>query len=136
MVNLKVGDTGTFTKTIGESDVYLYAGLTGDIHRNHIDESYMRTTEFGHRIAHGVLLLGLASTASSQITNQPGLDSVSYGYDRVRHTAPVLLGDTVHAVETVERIDEERNMAFCEVKVTKDDGTLCLVATHLIKYFE
>jgi 3-hydroxybutyryl-CoA dehydratase len=136
MAPLKVGDTGSFTKTIGESDVYLYAGITGDIHRNHIDESYMRTTEFGHRIAHGVLLLGLASTASSQITNQPGVNSVSYGYDRVRHTAPVLLGDTVHAVETVERIDEERRMVYSDVKVTKADGTVCLVATHLIKYFD
>ena len=60
-----VGDSVTFTKTVGESDVYLFAGITGDFAPNHVDRTYMARTRYGERIAHGVLVLGYSSTASS-----------------------------------------------------------------------
>ena len=56
----EVGRSVQVSKTIGESDVYLFAGITGDFFRNHIDEEYMKTTPYGHRIAHGVLSLALS----------------------------------------------------------------------------
>ena len=50
---LTIGRRVTFSKTITESDVYLFAGITGDLSPNHVDEEYMRKTRYGRRIAHG-----------------------------------------------------------------------------------
>ena len=87
-----VGDSVTFTKTVGETDVYLFAGITGDFAPNHVDREYMARTRYGERIAHGVLVLGYASTASSRMLERSGEHAVSYGYDRVRFCGPVFLG--------------------------------------------
>jgi len=54
---LKVGDTAEFAKTVSESDVYLFAGVTGDLNPAHINEEYARKTFFKTRIAHGGLYL-------------------------------------------------------------------------------
>jgi 3-hydroxybutyryl-CoA dehydratase len=51
-----IGTTVVFTKTVSESDVYLYAGITGDFSPNHIDAEYMKKGGYGERIAHGTLL--------------------------------------------------------------------------------
>ena len=59
---LNVGDSAQFTKTLSESDVYLYAGVTGDFNPVHINEEYARKTYFKRRIAHGMLSAGLIST--------------------------------------------------------------------------
>jgi acyl dehydratase len=54
---LSLGQKAKFSKTVGESDVYLFAGVTGDLHPNHVDEAYMQNTPYGHRIAPRSLLL-------------------------------------------------------------------------------
>jgi acyl dehydratase len=131
-----VGDSVTFTKTVGESDVYLFAGVTGDFAPNHVDETYMARTSFGARIAHGVLVLGYTTAASSRMLQKAGADAVSYGYDRVRFTAPVFFGDTVTVHYEVERIDEAAGKVFSAVRVSNQDGVLCLVATHILKLIE
>lgn len=132
-MSVSVGDTVTFRKTVGESDVYLFAGITGDLAPNHVDEAYMAETPYGHRIAHGVLVLGYTSTASTTLLARIGVPGVSYGYDRVRFTAPVFLGDTITVTYTVEEIDEERRTISSAIRVSKQDGTVCLAATHILK---
>ncbi len=128
-----VGDSVSFRKTVGETDVYLFAGITGDFAPNHVDRTYMAGTAYGERIAHGVLVLGYASTASSRMLERAGEHAVSYGYDRVRFTAPVFLGDTVTVHYEVERIDEADGKVWSAVRVTNQDGVLCLAATHVLK---
>jgi 3-hydroxybutyryl-CoA dehydratase len=132
-VNVSVGDTVTFRKTVGESDVYLFAGITGDLAPNHVDEQYMAETPYRHRIAHGVLVLGYSSTASTELLRRVGSPGVSYGYDRVRFTAPVFLGDTITVNYRVAGIDDAASKISSEIEVTRQDGTLCLVATHILK---
>ena len=65
-ISLKVGDSFEFSKTVGESDVYLFAGITGDFNNNHINEAYMANTVYKKRIMHGALGIGFMSTASSR----------------------------------------------------------------------
>jgi len=132
-VGFTVGDSVTVTKTVGETDVYLFAGITGDFAPNHVDKVYMAGTAYGERIAHGVLVLGYASTASSRMLERAGEHAVSYGYDRVRFCAPVYLGDTVTVHYTVERMDEADGKVYSAVRVTNQDGTVCLAATHILK---
>jgi len=62
----EVGQTFTFAKTIGETDIYLFAGITGDFSDTHLNDQYMREkTSIGKRIAHGALVVGFMSTVST-----------------------------------------------------------------------
>ncbi len=131
---LTVGDTATFTKTVGEYDVYGFAGITGDFAPNHIDRSFMEAGSYGERIAHGVLILGLSSTASTEIAARAGGRAVSYGYDRVRFVAPVFLGDTVTITYTIDRIDDNEQKSYASIVATTHRGETCMVATHILKF--
>lgn len=60
---LHIGDTAEFTKTVTETDIYLYAGITGDFNPAHVNEVYANNTFFKTRIAHGMLVAGFISAA-------------------------------------------------------------------------
>ena len=141
MIKVAPGDTVGFSKTIGESDVYLFAGLTGDFAPNHIDEEFMAATSFKRRIAHGALLVGFMSTCSTKLLDmatQRGSRAVSLslGYDRVRFLAPVYLGDTVNLSYTIAELDVERARTSADIEVKNQKGELVAVAKHLIKWVE
>ncbi len=133
-----VGDSVTFSKTVGESDVYLFAGITGDLAPNHVDEEYMKRSSYGTRIAHGALLVGYMSTASSMAiadSRSGGEETpVSLGYDRIRFLAPVFLGDTITVRYEIVSIDEERRRSVSEIRVTNQSGELVAVAQHILKW--
>lgn len=137
-IPLKVGNTASFTKTISESDVYLFGGITGDYSQMHFNAEYMKHTMYGQRIAHGLLSFTLASTASTLLQQkyESPIPSASYGYDHLRFTAPVYFGDTLTATCTIKEVDEENMKTYADVKVTNQDGTVVCVAVHILKFFE
>lgn len=128
------GATYTFSKTVGESDVYLFAGISGDFSPNHVNADYMRQTPYGERVAHGVLTLAFASTASTQVQADIGRPCVSYGYDRVRFTAPVFIGDTLTVSYRIDRLDEPSQRSFAVIEIHDQRGRLCTVAEHILKF--
>jgi 3-hydroxybutyryl-CoA dehydratase len=130
---LPIGKSVTVRKTVSESDVYLFAGLTGDLSPNHVDEEYMRTTRYGRRIAHGALAIGLMSTASTKILEGVPGTVVSYGYDRVRFPAPCFLGDTVTVTYEIVERDEAAGKTFAHVTCTTQTGAVVAAATHILK---
>ena len=133
-----MGDRASFSKTVGETDVYMFAGITGDLSPNHVNRAYMERSSFGRLQAHGALLVGFMSTASTLVIakSRQGADEtpVSLGYDRVRFLAPVYFGDTVTVDYTIAAIDVERRRSTGDIKVTNQDGTLVAVATHILKW--
>ena len=135
---VKVGDSARFSKTVGEYDVYSFAGITGDFSPNHVNKSYMEKSRYGRLQAHGALMVGYMSTASTQMAVHSRADAsvtgVSLGYDRMRFLAPVFFGDTITVSYTVASIDREKLRATADIKITKQDGTLVAVATHLLKW--
>jgi 3-hydroxybutyryl-CoA dehydratase len=136
---LKVGDQVRFSKTVGESDVYLFAGITGDLAPNHVDEAFMQRTSYGRRIAHGALLIGFMSTASTMLVERHGgLEGsetpVSLGYDRIRFTAPVFFGDTITVTYRVAEIDPAGRRAKSAIEVTNQEGAVVAVAEHILKW--
>ncbi|AGF58773.1 MULTISPECIES: MaoC family dehydratase [Clostridium] len=141
MNNLKVpfeiGDTISYTKTISESDVYLFAGITGDFSQMHMNEEFMKTTMYKTRIVHGVLTFALGSTASTLIQTQAKAEipSVSYGYDKLRFIKPVYMGDTVTAVYTIKDIDNENLKSYATVEVYNQNKEIVVAATHILKFF-
>src|SRR5262247_4079569 len=101
---LTVGKKVEVHKTVGEADVYLFAGITGDFARNHVDEEFMRRTRYGRRIAHGALLVGYMSRASTEVCAGLGGTIVSYGFEKIRFPGSAFIGDTVTvAYEIIER---------------------------------
>jgi 3-hydroxybutyryl-CoA dehydratase len=131
-----VGDVTTFSKTVAECDVYLFAGITGDLAPNHVDALYMGATLYGRRIAHGVLVLGYTSTASTRALENAGEHGVSYGYDNVRFCSPVFFGDTITVHYTIDRVEADDRKVYSDVKVTNQDDVVCLSATHLLKLID
>lgn len=126
--NLKVGASATFTKTVSESDVYLYAGITGDFSPNHIDETYMAAGKYGHRIAHGTLTVGFMSAASARLHLGR---TVSLGYDRIRFVGPVFFGDTVTTTYTVSKIDPVKRRVYADVTCVNENGGVVAVALNV-----
>jgi 3-hydroxybutyryl-CoA dehydratase len=138
-MNVEVSDQVRFSKTVSESDVYLFAGITGDLGGNHVDEEFMRTSRYGRRIAHGALIIGFMSTTSTMLIERSlakGIDStpVSLGYDRIRMLGPVFLGDTITVTYTVAEIDPERLRSRAKIEVTNQRGELVTVGEHILKW--
>lgn len=131
--SIPVGLRTTTSKTVGESDVYLFAGITGDLDPNHIDEEYGKRAGFGGRIAHGALILGYTSAASTKILQDFDRPMVSAGYDRVRFLKPVLFGDTITIEYEVTGIDVDRERILSSISVTNQKNELVLVATHIMQ---
>lgn len=131
---VEVGKTVHVSRTVGESDVYLFAGITGDHHPNHIDEEYMKKTRYGRRIAHGALMVGFMSTASSKFAEQIPFPVVSYGYDRIRFVKPVFLGDTITVTYRVTERDPEKNRCYSDVTITNQSDEVVAVATHILQF--
>ena len=105
---LEVGDTSEFSKTISEADVYMYAGISGDLNPAHINEAYAQGTFFKHRIAHGMLTASFISAVIGMQLPGPG---TIYMSQKLNFLAPVRIGDTVTArVEVVEKIDDKKRV--------------------------
>ena len=103
---LEVGMRASFSKTISESDIYLFAGITGDFNPMHVNEDFAKKTPFGTRIAHG----GLAQSLIANVLGMklPGLGTVALEVT-ARFKKPVFIGDTITATaEVTEKLERKR----------------------------
>ncbi|OGR16436.1 MAG: enoyl-CoA hydratase [Desulfobacterales bacterium GWB2_56_26] len=104
--DIKVGDKACVEKTISESDVYLFAGITGDLNPAHVNEEAMKKSKFGGRIAHGMLSAGFISAVLGMQLPGPGTIYLS---QTLQFKAPVRIGDTVKAeAEVIEKLEKGR----------------------------
>ncbi len=118
---INVGDAAEFAKTVTETDVYLFAGVTGDLNPAHINEAYAKETFFKGRIAHGMLSAGFISAVLGM--QLPGAGTI-YLSQSIEFKAPVRIGDTVTArVEVKEKIREKNRLKF-RTTCMNQDGTL------------
>jgi acyl dehydratase len=100
---IQIGDKASFAKTITETDVYLFAGISGDFNPLHVDEEYAKTTDFKTRIAHG----GLAASLLANVLGMklPGLGTIALEVTQ-KFRNPVYFGDTVTVtVEVTKKVD-------------------------------
>ena len=138
-IPVAIGDSASFSKTVGESDIYGFAGITGDFAAPHTNEEFMKRSQFGTRVAHGALLVGFMSTVSAilgtRVTEgRDDLTLMSIGYDRVRFVAPVKIGDTISVVYEVKALEPERGRSRAALTATNQDGTVVGVAEHIMKW--
>lgn len=119
IADIEVGRTASFTKTISESDVYLYAGISGDNNPAHIDQVSAEAGMFKGRIAHGMFTASFISTVLG--TRLPGPGTIYLGQD-LKFRRPVYFGDTLTARCTAVEVDSERNRVVFETVVTNQNG--------------
>lgn len=120
---IKVGDSASMAKTISESDVYLFAGITGDHNPAHVNEHASSQTPFGGRIAHGILSAGLISAVLAM--KLPGPGTIYLGQE-LKFTRPVRFGDTVTATCTVTELLPEKNIVRLDTTCTNQCGEVVI----------
>jgi 3-hydroxybutyryl-CoA dehydratase len=106
--SLEVGLHATRTRTVTDTDVVLFATVTGDTNPVHLDDDFAGASRFGRRIAHGMLSGGFISAIIA--AELPGPGSI-YLSQSLRFLRPVFIGDTVTTrVEIVELIEGKRRI--------------------------
>jgi acyl dehydratase len=129
--DFRVGETfTTAARTVTESAVDQFAGISGDFNPLHTDEESARQGPMKGRIAHGMLVLAIATGLVNQLGFYEGTTLALLGMDRIRWTAPVKLGDTIHTVLTVKETREsskpDRGVLVVDVAVRNQrDETVC-----------
>lgn len=121
IADLSIGQTATFSKTVGEADIALYAGVSGDTNPVHLDADYAGQTPFKGRIAHGMLSAGFISAVLG--TKLPGPGAI-YMSQTLRFKAPVRIGDTVVARCTITALDTAKRRATLECRCTVGETTV------------
>ncbi|WP_125154622.1 MaoC family dehydratase [Clostridium rectalis] len=126
---IKIGDKAYIEKTISETDVYLFAGITGDLNPAHINQVQSEKTMFKGRIAHGVLVSGLISAVLGM--QLPGTGTI-YLEQSLKFIAPVRIGDTIKAEVEVIEILKERNRVKLKTTCINQDGTIVISGQALV----
>ena len=131
-----VGDTYVCQgRTVTEADVVHFAGISGDYNPLHTDEEYGKTTPFGGRIAHGVLILAMAT---GQI-NQTGLfegTTLALLQQTIKYVGAVKFGDTIHLefkiAEKKETSKPDRGILTLENKILNQHGQTVLEVQEVV----
>lgn len=126
---LCIGEFAEFGKTVSESDIYLYAGVTGDFNPAHVNEEYAKKTFFKTRIAHGMLAAGFISAVMAMKLPGPG---TIYLKQELTFLAPVRIGDTITARVEVLDLIPEKNRVRLKTTCVNQDGTQILDGEALV----
>jgi 3-hydroxybutyryl-CoA dehydratase len=121
-------------RTITETDIMVFAALTGDWHAVHTDAEYAKHTMFGERIAHGLLILAIGAGLLFQAGERgvPRSTIALYGVERTRFVAPTKIGDTIHVeaeVVQIGAIDERRGLIAFAHRILNQRGEEVLTYT-------
>lgn len=96
--------TVSLGRTVTEADVVTFAGLSGDYNQIHTDAEFAKNTPFGQRVAHGLLVLSIASGLAMRTGVLEGTTLAFREISEWKFTKPVQLGDTIHVVMTVKEL--------------------------------
>lgn len=117
------------SKTVTETDIYLFAGITGDFNPAHMDEEAARRSAFKGRIAHGMLSAGFISAVLAM--KLPGPGTIYLGQE-LRFTKPVRIGDTIKTTCTVEALRPDKNIARLATVCTNQRNERVLEGTATV----
>lgn len=131
----EIGRTRTTSgRTITETDFVVHAGHTGDFFPHHMDAEFMKTSQFGQRVAHGTMVFAIGVGLTATLINPRAF---SYGYDQLRFVRPVFIGDTIRTRVTIasreddpKRPTQGRVVERCEV--LNQRGEVVLAADHIL----
>jgi 3-hydroxybutyryl-CoA dehydratase len=130
---IAVGDEAYCAKTLTETDMMLFAGITGDLNQLPINDQFARKTRYGQRIAHGMLTASFVTNILGM--KLPGFGTVLRSF-KVRFTAPVFLNDTVEVGIRVSATNVAGNTVTLDTWAVNQQGQTvmqgsCVVAPPL-----
>lgn len=128
--DMNVGDSASLSKTVTESDILSFAGLTMDFNPVHVNAEYAKESIFKERIAHGMLSAGFISAVLG--TTLPGPNAIYLGQE-LKFTAPVKIGDTVTATATITEKKDEKRILKLKTVVTNQRGEVVVDGNAVIK---
>lgn len=127
---ITIGQTASYSKVIGEADIVQFAVVSGDANPVHLDAEFAATTQFGERIAHGMLTGAIISAALAM--ELPGPGSI-YLNQSLRFTAPVTIGDTVTVrLEVTEKNDKRGFVTLSTDAYNQDEKRVATGSAQLI----
>lgn len=132
-MKFKVGDAASYSQTIGEANISHFIGAVGDTNPLHVDAEFAKQTRFGARIAQGILVAGLISTAIG--TKLPGVGSVYLGQS-LNFLKPTYIGDTITATVKVKAIREDKPILTLETVCTNQKGERVIEGEATVLYEE
>ena len=123
----------TIGRTITETDIVLQAGQTGDFFPHHMDEEWCKTQPFKKRIAHGTLIFSVAIGMTAKEINEV---SMTYGYERLRFTRPVFIGDTIKVKVLIKEKKDHKKPGYGlvteAIEVTNQQDEVVMVCEHIL----
>lgn len=123
----------TIGRTITETDIVMHAGQTGDFFPHHMDEEWCKTQPFKRRIAHGTLIFSVAIGMTANVINEVAM---TYGYERLRFTKPVFIGDTIKVkISISDKKDHKKpqyGLVTEKVEVFNQNDELVMLCEHLL----
>jgi 3-hydroxybutyryl-CoA dehydratase len=125
---LKVGDKAYYSKTVSESDIYTFAGITGDFNPAHTNEASPHPL-FGTRICHGAFSAGLVSAALGM--KMPGQGCL-YLSQSSKFIKPVKFGDTITVKLEITKMDDEKKRVYISTECYNQLDELVLVGEAVI----
>lgn len=128
-MNYRVGQQASLRKTITETDIILFAGISGDANPVHIDEIAARESRFGRRIAHGMLGAGLISAVIGMRLPGPG---TIYLNQTLAFRNPIFIGDTVTAQAEIIAVRPDKPIATLRTTVINQDGTTVIEGEAIV----
>lgn len=129
--NLKIGMKESISKTITETDIILYSGISLDCNPVHLNKEYAEASRFKKRIAHGMLTAGLISAVLG--TKLPGEGTI-YLEQNLKFKQPVYLGDTITATcEIIDIIKEKRKVILSTMCINQDEKIILTGEAKVMK---
>lgn len=128
-----VGRAIVFTKTLDGDDIAAFAKLSGDDHPIHVDDDFAKRSGLAGRIVQGSLLVGLMAGASTKFFRDNELPALSYGYDKLRFTGQVALGETLTVSYVIVEHDAAAGKTVAQVEIKDGSARLVAVARHIAK---
>ena len=107
----------TAGRTVSEADIVAFAGLSGDFNQMHVDATYSQASFFGQRVAHGLLVLSIASGLMVQTGVLEGTVIAFREIENWKFSKPVFIGDTVHALLEVTETRAMRRLGGGSVTI-------------------
>ena len=137
--DFKVGDAfESPSKTLNDAHFMFFAGLTGDAHPIHYDDEYAKSTRFGRRLTHGLLLTSMTAVGASNLSPLMDHSLVAFVEQSMRFLAPAFVGDTIKPRHEVVALERKRSAGLLTLKVTLTNqrGETILEGQHkyLIRY--
>ena len=124
-------------KTLTDAHFVCFAGLTGDQHPIHYDDAYAKTSRFGKRVAHGLLLTALTAVGASTLSSMLEGSMVAFVEQSARFLKPVVIGDTItpelEVSEVIPKTDVGLLRLTTRVKNQRGETVLEGMHAYLIK---